>query len=273
MAYDLIEVSNGLGKPLFLYEFEVGEKVWRYTSSTDAVAAKGEMFKPIYIEDEGVSQTGEAQTDSVQIHIDFNSEVAQLFLVTPPINQIVVRRLVRHELDTQVSVNYVGFISNANFGDIGKVTLECITLSPTMQRSGLRLYWSRGCPYALYDECTCRVNKANYATVGSVEKAANGVVTSKAFAQREDGWFAGGFIEWKSEVTGAMEMRSIDDHMGEEIRLLGRSDGIPIGVQIKAYPGCPKTIEYCRSRFGNEDNYGGYPHLPGTSPFNGNPLY
>lgn len=273
MSYDLIEISNDYGEPIFLYEFTVGKKVWRYTPSTEPVAAAGEMFMPIMISDEGISQTGEAQTDTVKIIIDFNADVVDLFKVTPPIDQIIVRRMVRHEFDSEVAVNYVGFISQANFGTIGQVEFECITLSPTMQRSGLRLYWSRSCPYVLYDQATCKVRKEDYALYAVVEKAANGLINAKEFGTREDGYFMGGYIEWESERTGAAEMRSIDDHSGDQIRLLGRSDGIPVGTKIKAYPGCPKTIDVCRARFGNDSNYGGYPHLPGKSPFDGDPLY
>lgn len=273
MSYELIEVSNDLGRPLFLYEFEVGDKIWRYTPSTDPVAAKGEMYLPINIEDQGISQTGEAQSDTVKINIDFNAEVVSLFKITPPINSVTVRRLVRHEFDPEVAVNYVGFVSQVNFGEIGIAQFDCITLSPTMQRNGLRLYWSRTCPYSLYDKNTCRVKKENFAVQAVVEKAANGIIKAKAFSYRDDGWFIGGFVEWVSDRTGATEARAIDDHVGDEISLLGKSDGIPIGTPVKVYPGCPKTIEKCRSMFGNEDNYGGYPHLPGTSPFNGDPLY
>lgn len=273
MSYELIEVSNDYGEPIFLYEFTVGKKVWRYTPSTEPVAANGEMFMPIKIDDDGISQTGESQTDTTKIRIDFNADIVELFKVTPPIDQIVIRRMVRHEFDPDVAVNYVGFVTQANFGEIGQVELECITLSPTMQRNGLRLYWARTCPYVVYDRATCRVRKEDYAVYAKVEKAANGIVTAKELGTKENGYFAGGYVEWDSERTGALEMRSIDEHDGDQIRLLGRSDGIPVGVQLRAYPGCPKTIEVCRARFGNESNYGGYPHLPGKSPFNGDPLY
>lgn len=273
MSYELIEVSADYGEPIFLYEFSVGTKVWRYTPSTEPVAANGEMFLPINISDEGISQSGEAQTDTVTITIDFDADIVDLFKITPPLDQIVVRRMVRHEFDAEVAVNYVGFISQANFGQLGVVGFECITLSPTMQRNGLRLYWARTCPYVLYDQATCKVRKQDYALSAVVEKASNGVITAQALGTKEDGWFMGGYIEWESERTGATEMRSIDEHDGNQIRLLGRSDGIPVGVTIRAYPGCTKVIETCRDRFGNHSNYGGYPHMPGKSPFNGDPLY
>lgn len=273
MGYEIIETSNGLGRPIFMYEFEIGDKVYRYTSSTEPVSCDGEFYAPIYIEDEGISQTGEVQTDAVSITIDYKSEVADLFKSTPPLNQIVVRRKVRHEGDNEAAINYVGFVTQANFGTLGVAVLDCATLSPTMQRSGLRLYWTRGCPYSLYDQSTCGVRKQDYMTLLHVERAALGVITCSEAANFENGWFTGGYIEWEDPRTGAAEARSIDEHAGKNLRLLGHSDGIPTNTQIKAYPGCPKNIQVCQSRFANESNYGGYPHLPGTSPFNGDPLY
>jgi hypothetical protein len=42
---------------------------------------------------------------------------------------------------------------------------------------------------------------------------------------------------------------------------------------VAAYPGCPRTIAVCDARFANHLRYGGVPHLPGKSPFDGDPVF
>lgn len=273
MSYGDIEISNELGSPMFLYEFSLESKVWRYTSCAEDVAANGELYKAIYIEDDGVRQTGEAQTDSFKITMSFFEDVPRLFKVVPPSRQMIVKRLVRHEYDPQVVVNYVGFVTQVNASEPGKAEIECLTLSPTMHRDGLRMAWQRSCPYSLYSNSACRLRKENFSTSVTIEKASGGVLEASGFAEKSDGWFDGGIVEWIDSETGATDMRPIESHNGNTVTLLGKTDGIPIGQIMKAYPGCDKTIDTCDKKFSNVDNYGGYPHMPGKSPFSGNPLY
>lgn len=273
MSFELIETSNDLGSPIFLYEFQLGDKVWRYTSSAENVPANGELYKAIYIEDDGVRQTGEAQTDSFKIMMSFYEDIPRLFKVVPPSKQMIVKRLVRHEYDPQVIVNYVGFVTQVNASEPGKAEIECLTLSPTMHRDGLRLAWQRTCPYSLYSESSCRVHKGQFATKITLDRASGTTLEATGFAEHSDGWFEGGIVEWKDPQTGAEEMRGIETHQGNKVSLLGKTDGIPIGIVMLAYPGCDKTIATCDKKFSNVDNYGGYPHMPGKSPFAGNPLY
>lgn len=272
--FDQIEVSNEGGQPIFLYEFELGTKIWRYTSADSSASANGNLYTAVFISDNGVKQTGEAQTDTLTISMAFNLPVPQLFQTTPPITPIVVRRLAKHDGDDEAVINYVGFVTQVNAGSTpGEADIECITLSPTMQRNGVRLTWSRTCPYALYDQSTCKVNKNQYATRAVIESSGSGVIVSPAFGQRPNNWFTGGFIEWVDSYTGALERRGVDEHMGNQLRMLGKSDGLVAGLNIVAYPGCPRTSEACHSQFNNMPNYGGYRHMPGKSPFNGDPIY
>lgn len=279
MSYELIEVSSGAGRPVFLYEFSIGLKRWCYTSHDQTLAVKSpitlktETYHAIYIDDSGVKQTGEAQTDSMKISMPFSEPVPQLFQVTPPANPIVVRRLSKHIDDPMAIVNYVGFVTQVNATEPGKAEVECLTLSPTMQRNGLRLGWQRSCPYALYDQGTCKVNKDQFRAPATIKTASNGIITALAFANYPNGWFRGGYIEWVDKYTGATETRGIDDHDKDSIRLLGKSDGLSEGIDVVAYPGCPRNVDACRNKFRNYDNYGGFPFMPGKSPFNGDPLY
>ena len=50
-------------------------------------------------------------------------------------------------------------------------------------------------------------------------------------------------------------------------------DGLRVGQDVVAYPGCARTIAICQSKFNNAPNFGGVPGLPGKSPFDGTPIF
>jgi hypothetical protein len=53
MTFDTLERSNLDGKPVALYEFTYGTKVWRYCAYEAAVTVGGETYLPLAIKDDG----------------------------------------------------------------------------------------------------------------------------------------------------------------------------------------------------------------------------
>lgn len=274
MAYNEYEASSYSGRPIHLYEFSIDQKTWNVTSADSDVSVGGKLYKQLGISDEGVSQTGEAQTDGFTITVPITFDLISLFVNTPPINDVTVRRARFHDNDNEVAYNYVGFINNVNFTTPGVAVITCQTLSPTMQRNGLRLTWQRGCPYVLYDPTTCKVNKNDHRITTTVSSAQGGnIVVSANLAAFGDNYFTAGFVEWTDRRTGGPNRRGIKLHLGNTLTLLGRSDGIATGDPIFIYPGCNRIAQTCSSKFNNMPNYGGCPHIPGKSPFGGDPIF
>lgn len=272
MSYNIIETSNDYGRPVFLYEFRLLAKYWRYTSANDSISAAGNIWTPLGMTDDGIKQTGEAATDALNLTMPNTSAVVGLFIGTPPGAPVTLTIRRMHLEDNDPVVCYVGQVSSVNQGANPAVaTVTCETLSATMDRNGLRLAWSRGCPHALYDG-QCRVNKEQFRVDATVISVGAGTVTSNQFSARPDGYFAGGYIEWNDPEYG-VERRGIESHTGDTITIFGTVDGIAGGYILKTYPGCPRTAEACDTIFNNLVNYGGVPSLPDRSPFDGNPLF
>lgn len=274
MAYNDYEASTYRGRPSHLYEFSIDEKSWFVTSADSDISFGGQLYKALGISDNGVKQTGEAQTDNMIIQVPSFFDVVALYVNTPPSGDVVVKRRRKHENDDEAPINYVGFIINVNFTTPGVVELTCQTLSPTMQRNGVRITWQRGCPYALYDQSTCKVNKELHKLVTTVSSAAAGsIVVAADLSAYGDGYFTGGFIEWVDSRTGGPNRRGITNHTGNTLTLLGRSDGVADGDSVSIYPGCDRVIATCSGKFNNLPNYGGCTNLPGKNPFSGDPIY
>lgn len=271
MAYNIIETSNYDGEPIYLYEFRLNDNYWRYTSAATRQSLLGSIWEPMGIADDGVKQTGETQVDALNISIPTESAVVGLFNGTPPINplRIMIRRF--HWGDTDAAVCYVGEIYQVNMSSPTVSVMTANTLSAAMERNGLRLAWSRACPYAVYDSC-CKVNKESKRYNGTISSVGGNSVIIPGVAAFGNDWFTGGYLEWIDPQRG-VERRAIETHLGDTLSIFGTVGGLSGGLTIKVYPGCSRTSVECDTKFNNLDNYGGIISMPDRSPFDGNPVF
>jgi hypothetical protein len=49
--------------------------------------------------------------------------------------------------------------------------------------------------------------------------------------------------------------------------------GLASGAEVRAYAGCNRTLDECKTRFDNVANFGGMPFIPTKNPFGSDPLY
>lgn len=281
MPFDTYENSNFDGVPVRLYELQYGNDVWRYNSSDRNLTVGGVEYVSAAISDDGFQQSGEATAETLTITCPVNLEIVRRYRGTPPSSTVIVRLRQLHYDDTgyiagglgSVPILWQGELSQVREEDeaTAKITANMLTIS--FKRGGLRLPWQRSCPHFVYD-ANCRLNKAAYAVAvtGTINATRITVVTS--LAGYAANYFDGGFVEWTDPVTGTVEMRGIELQAGQVLNLLGTIDNIEgTSASFKIYPGCRRTIEYCDTVFHNRHNFGGIPHFPARSPFDGNPVY
>ncbi|MEO1902601.1 MAG: phage BR0599 family protein [Alcanivorax sp.] len=272
MSYDDLDASISNARPIQLYEFARGAQRWRYTNAGLDVVQDNQTFHSIQIKDDGIRQTGEASADALNIDVPLDLELLGIYRIYPPSTPIELTIWDKDLGDPAALVKWVGLLSDVILKRrAGKAKLVCRPLSSEQDNTGLRLVWGRQCPYALYDT-NCRVDKEQFRTTANLTSASGITITAGPFGAHPDGWFTGGFIEWEV-VSGAVEQRGIDSHVGTNLTLLGGSLELKPGVQVRAYPGCARTVAVCGSKFDNVENYGGVPALPGRSPFDGNPVF
>lgn len=272
MAFSPIEISTDEGLPIVLYQFRLGMTLWNYCSATEPVTFAGSVYQPQPISSGGVKQSPDASSDALTIDLPARLGVAQVFIGTPPSSRVTVGIRHMHAGDTDAPLIYVGEISQVDMPQPGTARLTCQANSATLAREGLRLSWQRTCPFALYDLATCKVLNVLHRTQATLLTADAGVISAAEFAELEDGALDGGYIEWEHPVRGT-ERRGIESHLGAEVTLLGLTDGLYHGLSVWAYRGCNRTPEVCNTVFNNLMNYGGTPHMPGKSPFDGDPVF
>jgi uncharacterized phage protein (TIGR02218 family) len=272
MTFETIEQSNQDGRPIYLYAFVLGAAAWRYTSADADITVDGYLWKAVPISDDGVKLTGDAATDGLTITAPNTIAPVQMFFGMPPSQAIIVRIYHYHEGDNEAVLGYYGEVMQVNQPQPGMATITCDTISASMRRDGLRLAWQRTCPYALYDEITCKVDKSVHALNLTVADVVGGTVYFNGMDGVADGVLNGGFIEWEHPSRGT-EFLAIETQVQSTCEMFGVADAIYFGLVVKAYPGCNRTMGQCADKFNNLDNYGGVPDMPGKSPFNGDPVF
>jgi uncharacterized phage protein (TIGR02218 family) len=85
-------------------------------------------------------------------------------------------------------------------------------------------------------------------------------------ASRPDGYFVGGML---ATTAGA---RMIVGHAGIDLTLVAPMVGLTAGDAVQLYAGCDHTMAHCKDRFGNLDNFGGFPFIPVKNPFTGDAI-
>lgn len=271
MSLETLERSREDAQPLTLYSFALDGQVWRYANVDADVVAGGFTWLAAAISDDGIKQSGEAVSDGLNITAPMWIGPVQMHMQTPPSRPIRVRIYYKDNDNTAIAARYAGEISQVDLSDPGSAKIACEDLSSSMRRQGLRLGWQRSCPYALYDELTCKVDKTAFAIDAVILRDLHGAITVEFLTSVADHWLDGGFIEWTGAVRG-YEARMIESQAVNDLTMFGPTDDLFPGMAIKCYPGCNLTSD-CVEKFDNLVNNGACKFMPGKSPFDGSPVF
>lgn len=272
MSFADQETSLQNGQPVRLYQFQRGSLKWGYTNTDRHIQHQNITFRSILggISDDGIRQTEDAQSDMLTLSVPASLDIAQMYRIVAPTQTVQVTVFDLHYGDDGFLVVWMGQVAGVKFKSLVQADIQCQNLSASLERTGLRKVWSRKCPHQIYDNA-CRVARADF-RVDGVINALDAVSISIAVADtQDDGWFAGGYIEWTSQW--GLEQRGIEKHVGEVLHIYGGTFGLANGQGLAIYAGCDRLFATCQDKFNNRENYGGAPHMPGKSPFDGTPVF
>jgi uncharacterized phage protein (TIGR02218 family) len=280
MSFDSIERSNHDSVEVQFYRFTRGDREWYYCNADQDVTMNGVSWSANPANHDDINLSGESIVDTVSLTVPNSFEPAQMFRGQSPADAVYMRIYSCHAIslypllvmDADFAVRWIGTVSDVQQKSANQLTIVGSTLTSAFDREGVRLTWNRNCSYAVYDPDTCRVNKALFAVPVTISALSGNAIAGNAIAGHPDGWFDQGFIE--IPVTSQVIQRiAIESHGGNTITLLGTTEGLLVGQQITAYPGCAQTDDACLNKFNNIVNKSGYGGMSGTSPFNGNPVF
>ncbi|MGQ2385095.1 phage BR0599 family protein [Acinetobacter ursingii] len=272
MSFSEYETSLQNGRPIRLYQFQRGPIKWGYTNADRNISHQNIVFRAIEggISDDGIRQTEDSTADLLTLTVPSSLDVAQMFRTVAPGQTVSVTIFDLHFGDNGYLVVWMGLISGVRFKNEISAEIQCQTLAVSLERTGLRKTWSRICPHQLYDDA-CQAPRNSFKTVGLIDRLDAVSIGFANAAAQSNNYYSGGYIEWTSQY--GLEQRGIELHQSDLLTIYGGTYGLSIGQEIAAYAGCDRLFTTCQSKFNNSINYGGSPHMPGKSPFDGTPVF
>lgn len=270
MTFEAAETGAATSKPVRLYLFKRGLLKWGYCTADRNITYEGVLYASAAISDDGIRHSGESTADILKITAPTSLGVLSQFRPIPPSMEVAVTVSDYQFTEIMARVRWTGSVTGVDWPEFDKAEISCESISASMEKTGLRMGYGRGCPYTLYDQ-RCLASMAAVRLDTTLTAVGTLTITSPAFSAFADGYFAGGFIQWL--MDGETSQRGIEAHTGTLLTLLDITAGLTVGTVVTAYPGCDRTISVCDSRFSNHLNFGGIPNLPGKSPFSGDPIY
>lgn len=142
-------------------------------------------------------------------------------------------------------------------------SVRTLSFQDLLQRPVGEIY-SPDCRFNLGD-ANCGVNLASQIFNGSVTAlgAADTFEDYTLFAP--ENFYTGGQIQWQSGANAglSMEIAAYNAATPSLTLWLPMPQPINIGDAYTLTPGCDKRLTTCKQKFSNQQNFGGFPHLPG----------
>lgn len=279
MSFKFFETSLQQAQPIRLYQFQRGALKWGYCSADRDVRFNNITFYSLLggIKDDGIRQTQDSGGDLLTLTVPANSDLAQMYRHFAPAQAVDLTIFDLHypELESTETGAYLavwkGFIVGVKFVNDFTAQVQCQNLSASLERTGLRKTWSKMCSHQLYGN-GCNLDRNQFMTeVAITAVSGSSLEVALPSDKNQDDYFTGGYLEWMSEY--GVEQRGIERQLGNTLAVFGGVQGLNVGQKIKLFAGCNRTFSACQVKFNNTDNYGGSPHMPNKSPFDGTPVF
>jgi len=268
MTYNAYETSLDLGTPVELFEFIQGLQRWNYITGATPIVRLGQTYTPMPVRRDRIKQTNDIFKDSLKVTFPRDDAFASQFLGFAPeeVTTLTVLRGHYGDPDNEFIVYWKGRVVGAKASG-NEITVECESVFTSIRRPGLRARFEYGCRHALYG-ARCGVNREAYKLEGAVTAIAGGLNVSVAGASLSpNGYYTGGML-----VAPGGGSRFLVAHTGDVVTLNRPLASLAGGQVVAIYPGCDHLRTTCLNKFGNLDNFGGFPFIPQRNPFDGSSI-
>jgi hypothetical protein len=252
------------------FGFEAGEfGPYAFNDGEEPVTRDGITYQPFPISMSDITSSGDLDKSDITVSLARGSEAFESEFIGFPVSQVINLLVFHgHTNDPVTLANYpaiwVGRVGAPVF-DEDEISFNCVPVSTSIQRPGLRRNYQLSCPHALYMS-QCRANKVA-ATAGRVVTAILGNTVTFDDALPLPGLkYRGGLMEWS--FSGRSAIRTIIDVNETEkvITIRGNLRGLVVGDTIKVTLGCNRLQSDCTELHNNILNFGGQPQIPLENP-------
>lgn len=240
-----------------IYRFASKTERWLFTSAARSRTYLGETYEAVPIGRDKIEMTENIHKAALTVNVPRDNALASRYFADRPESTVT---LTIFEIGGPSPVTvWKGRIVSVNAaGAKVKITLESIFTS--LNRPGLRAVYQLSCRHALYG-AQCRVLSGQHQTLAEITAITGVTLNVSGIGDFADGWFTAGYL-----VQGGVRYRMVMAHTGSQITI---DRPLRHKGEIRIYPGCNHLMTDCRDKFGNLPNFGGFPWIPGQTPFEG----
>lgn len=243
-----------------LYEFSQNGTFWRYTSSKGTFTYNSSTYSQVAIGRGDIASSDEISKTSLDVSIDFASDLAQNLLMGIT-DSTTVLTLYRSE-NGVVKVKFKGRLAGIEPSkNILKMTF--VNVFSELRKNGIRRISSRTCPLALYGiEC----GATPIPTTANISAIDGTLLTLSYSGSFDTDYFNGGFLLSLASKRYQIAYAQDSTHFVMSTKTFDSS--VIVGNAVYINPGCDKTTKTCRDVFSNIARFGGFPYMTLDNPFN-----
>lgn len=232
------------------------------------ITRAGITYQPWPIRHSDLHSAGDLDNADVTIDMALRNDFMSEFSAFPPSQVINVTIFQGHGEDLATLSNYPAiWLGRLGAFEVesSEVKVNCIPVSTSIQRPGLRRNYQLGCPHVLYGP-QCRAEKRSITRTVSWH-GGDQVLFSSPVTVRI-GKYRGGTMEWNDPSTGRREIRTITNTSSDGLRfyIRGTMRGLTNGATVTLTFGCGRTMSDCINVHENILNFGGQPWIPLENP-------
>jgi len=273
--FDTLE-EGPLSRPADLYRFSFGTETFLFTSANETISFVGTDYEPLEIK-RSSAQLNPRERRSTNIQLDAPADARPFsdFIGIQPALRLELT-IDRIQLDEKIDPSpldtspqplpiptvafrlFEGYVTSIAFK--GRICM--IDLSPftnQFAREVPRFKYHSPCNHVLYDT-QCGVQQSLFTQAGVVTAAVGNTITVTGFTGTA---FTAGFVQ----NAAGTDFRMIIEQVADVFTLLLPFREI-LGETVDAFQGCDHTVVTCRDKFNAVPQFGGFPLVPGTNPFN-----
>ncbi len=234
-------------------------------------------FTPMQVHHEAISINSRFEDRSTMLSVQSNvPQLRKFFSIAAAVrlNCYIYRvsgHALKEGLEIDASLHAViiesGFLSEFGFQE--NIIAAKLTPPPlATDRAVPRFFFGRLCNHALYG-VGCNLDKDDFSfetDIVSVNPAQREiVVTGKKVGAASD-YFTGGYFAHPETGMNFTIAWSAFDGLNTKFKLWNWHPELAAAQDLTAYAGCKHTTADCTNRFGNQANFGGFPHVPAKNP-------
>ena len=282
--YATIEIAGtpAVTEPIYLYHFWLSSPVdyhWRFTNFASEVISQNESFTPAAISHGALKSAMKFESETVELRATYQADHPLAFFLPFPAPRpmnIEISMVSQDDPDTVIKL-FTGQIRKVS--DNGQaISATCDSFLSNLKQRIPPMLIKSSCSYRLFEPRTCRALQARFQTTGEITAIDNVAQPPEVeltlhfptAAREEADYFAQGWLHTGENL--GFETRTIYNSTWDggtsrlTLVLSAPLLAAVVGQTMWINPGCDGSVEHCRDKFGNFENYPGFLAVPRQNP-------